>query len=75
MTDIQEIPLDGTENTVSQDTNQEIMQDDEEIMEHIKEEPTPAPKKKGQPPGAKNKPKPPAAKPKPKPKAKVKKKT
>ena len=70
MTDIEEIPLDQTENT---ETNAEIIEDNEEIMEHIPEEPAPTPKKKGRPPGAKNKPKPPAAKPKPKPKAKVKK--
>ena len=68
MADIEEIPLDQTENT---ENNQEIIQDNEEIMENIQEEP--APKKKGRPPGAKNKPKPQAAKPKPKPKAKVKK--
>ena len=69
MADIEEIPLDQTENT---ENNQEIIQDNEELVENIEEE-TPAAKKKGRPPGAKNKPKPPALKPKPKPKAKVKK--
>ena len=68
MADIEEIPLDQTENT---ENNQEIVEDNEEIVENIEEEP--APKKKGRPPGAKNKPKPPAPKSKPKPKAKVKK--
>ena len=68
MADIEEIPLDQTENT---ENNQEIIQENEEIVESIPAEP--APKKKGRPPGAKNKPKAPAPKPKPKPKAKVKK--
>ena len=73
MADIEEIPLDQTENT---ENNQEIIQDNEDIVENIEEEPAPAPplsRKKGRPPGAKNKPKAPAPKPKPKPKAKVKK--
>ena len=61
MADIEEIPLGETEHT---ENNQEIIQDNEEIMKTIAEEP--APKKKGRPPGAKNKPKPPAPKPKPK---------
>ena len=68
MADIEEIPLNQTENT---EHIPEEVQDNEEIAENIPEEP--APKKKGRPPGAKNKPKPPAPKPKPKPKAKVKK--
>ena len=66
MAEIQEIPLDQTENSENNPDNIEITQ---EIC--IDNHGEPAPKKKGRPPGAKNKPKPPA--PKPKPKAKKKK--
>ena len=61
MAEIQEIPLDNTEEMINTEEIPEEIQETTEIIEEIPEENTPAPKKRGRPAGAKNK-----AKPKPK---------
>ena len=65
MAEIQEIPLDNTEEAANIEEIPEEIQETAEIIEEIPEENTPAPKKRGRPVGAKNK-------AKPKPKAQVK---
>ena len=66
MAEIQEIPLDNTEEMINTEEIPEEIQETTEIIEEIPEEIQPAPKKRGRPAGAKNK-------PKPKPKVQVKK--
>ena len=61
MAEIQEIPLDNTEEAANIEEIPEEIQETAEIIEEIPEENIPAPKKRGRPVGAKNK-----AKPKPK---------
>ena len=61
MSEIQEIPLDNTEENTNMEEIPEEIQETTETIEEIPQEIAPVPKKRGRPVGAKNK-----AKPKPK---------